>query len=148
MNKQSGMTMVELITAVAVTGVIVAFLGTAIFHIITVSEYGNDEFTALHELQNAAYWFNKDVQEAKTAVGGSQLVLTLSDNSTVTYTLSGTDLQRTTASPQMILAHNIQSVSFIINSRLATMNLVAAPVGRSNVSENGTYMAYLRPAGG
>jgi prepilin-type N-terminal cleavage/methylation domain-containing protein len=144
MNKQAGMTMVELIVTVAITGVIVAFLGTAIFHIISVSEYGNDEFTALHELQNAAYWFNKDVSEAKTAVGGSQMVLTLSDNSTITYSLTGSTLKRTGASLQMTLAQNIHQVTFSVNGRLATMFLVSTPVGRNNVSENGTYMVYLR----
>ena len=145
MKRQEGMTMVELITAVAITGIIVVFLGTAVYHIITVSEYGNDEFTALHEVQNAAYWFIKDGQEAKTAVGGSQLVLTLADNSTVTYALVGTNLQRTAGSLQTTLARNISSVTFSVNSRLATMYLTSAPVGRNNVSENGTYMVYLRP---
>ena len=136
--------MVELITAVAVTGMIVAFLGTAIYHIITVSEYGNDELTALHELQNAAYWFSEDGQEAKAAVGGGQMVLTLTDNSTVTYTLVGTDLQRTAAGQQMILAHNISSANFSVNNRIAAMSLTSAPPGRNSVSENGTYLIYLR----
>lgn len=138
--------MVELITAVAVTGMIVAFLGTSVYHIMSVSEYGNDEFTALHELQNAAYWFNKDGQEAKAAVGGSQMVLTLTDNSTVTYRLVDTDLQRIAAGQQTILARNISSnSSFSVNDRLVTMRLISAPPGRNNVSENGTYMIYLRP---
>ena len=148
MKRQEGMSMVELITAVAVTGIIVVFLGTTVYHILTVSEYGNEKFTALHELQNAAYWFNKDGQEAKTATGGSQLVLTLTDNSTVTYSLVGTDLRRTAGGPQIILAHNISSVSFSVNSRTATMYLISTPVGRNEVSENGTYMVYLRPVEG
>jgi hypothetical protein len=137
--------MVELITAVAITGIIVVFLGTAIYHIITVSEYGNDKFTALHELQNAAYWFNKDGQEAKTAIGGSQLIMTLADNSTVTYVLVGTNLQRTSAGLQLILAHNISSAGFSVDNRVVTMSLTSAPPGRNNISENGTYMVYLRP---
>ena len=145
MKNQEGATMVELITAVAVTGMIVTFLGTAIYHIITVSAYGNDKFTALHELQNAAYWFNKDGQEAKAATGGSQLVLTLTDNSTVTYTLVDTNLQRTATGQQLILARNISNATFSVDNRTATMNLISAPPGRNNVSENGTYMINLRP---
>ena len=138
--------MVELITAVAVTGMIVTFLGTAIYHILTVSEYGNDELTALHELQNAAYWFNEDGQEAKAAieVGGSQSVLTLTDNSTVTYALDGTNLQRTIAGQPTILARNISSAGFSVNNRIATMSLTSTPPGRNSVSENATYMIYLR----
>jgi prepilin-type N-terminal cleavage/methylation domain-containing protein len=145
MKRQAGMTMVELITAIAITGIIIVFLGTAVYHIITISEYGNDEFTALHEVQNAAYWFIKDGQEAKIAVGGSQLALTLADNSTITYSLTGTNLKRTAGSLQTILARNITKATFTVNNRLATMNLTSTPVGRSAVSENGTYMVYLRP---
>lgn len=145
MKSQSGATMVELITAVAITGIIVAFLGTAVYHIITISEYGNDKFTALHDLQNAAYWFNKDGQEAKAAIGGSQLVMTLSDNSTVTYALIGTNLQRSSTGLPLTLAHNISSVAFSVNDRLVTMSLISTPPGRNNISENGTYKVYLRP---
>jgi prepilin-type N-terminal cleavage/methylation domain-containing protein len=145
MNRQAGMTMVELITAIAITGIIVVFLGMAVYYIITISERGNDEFTALHEVQNAAYWFTKDGQEAKAAVGGSQLVLTLADDSTITYSLTGTDLKRTTGSLQTILARNITVATFTVNGRLTTMNLTSTPVGRSGVSESETYMVYLRP---
>jgi prepilin-type N-terminal cleavage/methylation domain-containing protein len=145
MNRQAGMTMVELIMAIAITGVIVVFLGMAVYYIITVSERGNDEFTALHEVQNAAYWFMKDGQEAKAAVGGSQLVLTLADDSTITYSLTGTDLKRTAGSLQTILARNITTATFTVNGRLTTMNLTSTPVGRSGVSESETYMVYLRP---
>jgi hypothetical protein len=145
MKGQTGATMVELITAVAVTGIIVVFLGTAVYHIITVSEYGNEKFTALHELQNAAYWFYKDGQEAKAATGGSELMLTLADNSTVTYSLVGDDLQRNAGPIQLILAHNISEVSFSVNESVATMYLVSTPEGRNNISENATYMVCLRP---
>jgi len=144
MKRQSGATMVELITAVAITGIIVVFLGTAVYHIITVSEYGNDKFTALHELQNAAYWFNKDGQEAKAAAAGSQLVMTLTDNSTVTYILDGTVLQRSSAGLQLILARNISNADFSVDGRVLTMSLTSTPPGRNNISENGTYMVHLR----
>jgi prepilin-type N-terminal cleavage/methylation domain-containing protein len=147
-KNQAGMTMVELIVAIAITGVIIAFLGTAIYQIITVSEYGNNRLTALHELQNAAYWLNADGQGAVNATGGSQLVLTLSDNSTVTYSLSDTDLLRSSGGPQITLARNISSVTFTVNNRVITMNLTSAPVARDDVSASGTYMVYLRPAGG
>jgi hypothetical protein len=148
MNKESGMSMVELIAAIAITGVIVVFIGTAIYQIITVSEYGNNRLTALHEVQNAAYWFNVDGQGAVNATGGSQLVLTLSDNSTITYSLSGTILLRSSTGPQMTLARNVSSASFSVSGRVITINLTSAPVARDNVSQNGTFMVYLRPAGG
>jgi prepilin-type N-terminal cleavage/methylation domain-containing protein len=146
MNGQKGMTMVELLVAIAVTGIIVAFLGTAIYQIITVSGYGNDRLTAMHELQNSAYWFNFDGQGAKSAVGGGGLILTLTDNSTITYSLAGTELRRTAGGAPMTLAKNIASADFSIDNRVITMSLTASPEGRDDVSENGTYKVYLRPA--
>jgi prepilin-type N-terminal cleavage/methylation domain-containing protein len=146
MNGQKGMTMVELLVAVTVTGIIVVFLGTAIYQIITVSGYGNDRLTAMHELQNSAYWFNFDGQGAKSAAGGGGLILTLTDNSTITYSLTGTELRRTAGGSSMTLARNITNANFSIDNRVITMSLTSSPEGRDNASENGTYKVYLRPA--
>jgi prepilin-type N-terminal cleavage/methylation domain-containing protein len=148
MKGERGMTMVELVAAVAVTGIIVVFLGTAVHQIITISGSGNDRLTALHELQNAARWFYSDGQQAIQASTGAGLSLTLSDNSTVTYSLAGTELRRTAAGPPLTLGRNITSAAFSFNDNIITMSLVAAPAGRYGVSENATYRVALRPEGG
>jgi len=148
MNTQKGMTMVELVVATAVTGIIVVFLGTAIYQILTVTGYGNNRLIAAHELENAAYWLNRDGQQSITASGGSGLSLTLSDNSTVTYALTGTELRRTAGGNNIILARNIASLNFSVSNRVITMSLTSSLVGRDSVSENGTYQVYLRPTGG
>lgn len=137
--------MVELVIAVAISGIIVAFLGTAIYQIMHVSGYGNERLAAQHGLQNAASWFQQDMQGAVYATGGSTLVLTLSSGVTVTYSLSGTELRRSSGGPDMTLARNIQSVTFSVSNHLATMNLVCVPAWQDSISETGTYMAYLRP---
>ena len=140
--------MVELLVAIAVTGVIVVFLGTAIYQIITVSEYGNDRLTAMHELQNSAHWFNLDGQKAVTASVNGELLLTISETSSITYSLVGKELHRTADGSQMTLARNITSADFSIDNRVITMSLTSSPEGRDNVSENGSYKVYLRPAEG
>jgi hypothetical protein len=139
------MTMVELVVAIATTGIIVAFLGMAIYQILAVSGYGNDRLTAAHELQNAAHWFNIDGQEAKGASAGTGLTLTMSDNSSIVFTLVGTELRRTRSGYEMVLARDITSASFAIDDRVITMSLTAAPAGQYGVSENGTYRVHLRP---
>jgi len=148
MKGQKGMTMVELLVAIAVTGIIVVFLGTAIYQIITVSEYGNDRLTAMHELQNSAHWFKLDGQKAVTASVNGELLLTLSETTSITYSLSGTELRRTSGGSQMTLAQNITIADFSIDNRVITMSLTSSPEGRDNVSENGTYKVFLRPSGG
>jgi prepilin-type N-terminal cleavage/methylation domain-containing protein len=146
MSKQQGLTMVELVVAVAVTGIIVTFLGTAVHQITTVTEYSNDELTALHELQNTAYWFSLDGQQAVSASVGGGLLLTISESSSISYTLSGTELRRIAGGSQMVVARNISSVEYSINDRTVTMSLTSAPPGRDSVTESGTYMVSMRPA--
>ncbi len=148
MNTQRGMTMVEMVVATAVAGIIIVFLGTAVYQILTVTGYGNNRLIAAHELENAAYWLNRDGQQAVSASGGSGLSLALSDNSTVIYFLNGAELRRTAGGNDMILARNIASLDFSVNGRVITMSLTSTPEGRDDVSENGTYRVYLRPAGG
>jgi prepilin-type N-terminal cleavage/methylation domain-containing protein len=146
MKGQKGMTLVELLMAIAVTGLIVVFLGTAVYQIITVSEYGNDRLTALHELQNSAYWFNLDGQKAVNASADGGLLLTISETSSITYALVGTELRRTATGSEMTLARNIASAAFSIDNRVITMSLTSSPEGRDNVSESATYKVCLRPA--
>ena len=142
------MSLVELLITTAVTGIIVGVLGTAIYQTITVSEFGNDKITAMHELQNTVHWVGMDVQKALTATGGSELVLTLPDSSSITYSLAGTELHRTAGGSQMTLARNISSISFSIESRIVTMEIASTPTGRQGVVEQGTCRVYLRPAEG
>ena len=143
-NDERGVTVVEMLIAIAITGIIVSFLGTAIYQITTVTEYGNDKLTAMHELQNAAHWVSLDGQMARTASGGDRLVLTLSDNSSITYSLVGAELHRTAGDSNITLAQNITSANFSVQARTITMNITSSPQGRDNVSENGAYKVYLR----
>jgi hypothetical protein len=142
------MTIVEMLVSIAITGIIVAFLGTAIYQILTVSEYGNDRLTAMHELQNSAHWFNLDGQKAVTANVNGELLLTISETTSITYSLVGTELHRTSGGSQMTLARNIASAVFSIDNRVITMSLTSSPEGRYDVSENGTYKVFLRPSEG
>ncbi len=147
MKGQRGYTLVELLVATAISGLIMSGVGTAIHQIVTVSEYGNDKLTAMHEVQNAAHWFTIDGQKASAAVGGNGLVLTLPDTSSITYTVVGTELRRTAGGSQMTLAQNITGASFSIVDRTIAMTITSSLVGRWNVSQQETYKVLLRPNG-
>ena len=101
----------------------------------------------MHELQNVAHWVSIDGQGASTASGGNELVLTLPDSSSITYTVVGTELRRTAGDSQMTLAQDITSADFSIENQIITMTITSSPQGRWNVSEQGTYKVYLRPTG-
>ena len=144
MKSEHGFTLVELLITVALTGILAGIVGPSIYQIFNVTEYGDDRLLALHELQNSASWFNHDGQMAVSGVGGSGLTLTLPTAQTVTYALVGANLRRTSGTSTITLAQNVSSVSFTVNGRLVTMVLTSAPPGRMSVSEQGTYVVYLR----
>ena len=150
MKGQKGFTLPELLMTVAITGLIVGLLGTAIYQIITATESGNDRIIAIHELQNAGHWLSLDGQMAKTAViVGDELELTLPDDSSITYityAVVDTELHRTADEFQMILAQNISSISFSVENRVITMTITSSPEGSANIREQGTYKVCLRPA--
>lgn len=145
-SEQRGFTLVELIIATAITGLIVSVLGTIIYQIVTVTDYGNDKLTATHELQNVAHWFNLDGQRASSASGGVKLVLTLPDESTISYNVVGTELYRITGSSNMTLARNISNADFSVIDRMITMTITSAPTGRWQIIESSNYQVCLRPA--
>lgn len=145
MKREYGFTLLELAIATAIAGFIFTILGVAMYQVLTIPESGNDHLTAQHELQNVAHWLSLDAQMAKSATGGSSLVLTLSDNTSVTYSLAGKELRRRHGTSNMTLAKNIKVVNFSVQNRYITTNITSAPAGRWGVSENKTYMTYLRP---
>jgi len=148
MKSQEGFTLPELLITVAITGLIVSFLGMAVYQIITVTEYGSDKMVAMHELQNVAHWVSRDGQMASTAIGGNELVLTLPNDSSITYSVVDSELRRTAGGSQMTLARNISALSFSIENRIITMTVTSSPEGRPNVSEQRTYKVCLRPTEG
>jgi prepilin-type N-terminal cleavage/methylation domain-containing protein len=148
MKEEQGFTLVELLIAIAIMGSIFSVLGEAFHQAVTIPEYGNDKVTAMHELQNVAHWVNLDGQMAENATGGNGLVLTLPDDSSISYTLAGTDLVRSTGTVERTLARNITSVNFSVENRYITMDITSSPAGRWGVSENETYKIYLRTAEG
>jgi prepilin-type N-terminal cleavage/methylation domain-containing protein len=148
MKGEQGFTLVELLIAIAIMGSIFGVLGEAFHQAVTIPEYGNDRVTALHELQNVAHWVNLDGQMAQSAAGGNGLVLTLPDNSSISYTLAGTDLVRSTSTDNRTLANNITTINFSIQDRYITMDITSSPGGRWGVSENETYKVYLRTTEG
>ena len=144
MKREQGLTFVEIIITTAIAGLIFCVLGVALYQVYTIPERGGDHLTAAHELQNAAHWLSLDGQSAKSATGGSSLVLTLTDNSTITYSLEGTDLRRATDISTMTLAQNIVALDFSVQDRYITTNITSSPDDRWQVSKNQTYITYLR----
>ena len=142
-KSENGYTLVELLVTIAISGLVFLIAGTAIYQLSTVSGYGNSRLTAVHEMQNAAHWFNRDGQEAVAATGGQSLILTMADNSRVTYGLTGKSLQRLAGTNALTLAQNITELSYTVQDGLVTMNIKAAISEKLGESVQGTYKVHL-----
>ena len=101
-KSQKGITMLELLMAFAVTGIITGGITATLYQMVTGSARTSNHLTAVKQVQNAGYWVSRDAQAAQDVDddpgGGELLVLTWTDWDdvvhTVTYTLDGTELWR------------------------------------------------------
>jgi prepilin-type N-terminal cleavage/methylation domain-containing protein len=145
MKKELGYTLVELMIAIAITGFLATTLGLVVQETTSVPERGGQQVSAQHAVQNAVHWVSLDGQMAKSASGGTSLALTLPDDSSVNYILYGDELHRVDASSNRTIARGIASAAFSVDGRLITMSITAAPDGRWQVSEGGSYQIDMRP---
>jgi|WetSurMetagenome_2_1015567.scaffolds.fasta_scaffold698332_1 prepilin-type N-terminal cleavage/methylation domain-containing protein len=145
-ERQSGYTLVEMMVAIAIFGVITGICGLALQQIVTVPERGDSQVDALHELQNVIHWVSLDAGSAEAAAGGSSLTLTMPDDAEVVYSCSGTTLYRHYGDDAQTIARNITNLKFTVSGRSITIEVTSAPENRWNVSENRTYQVAMRPA--
>lgn len=143
-----GFTLMELLMATAIVGILAGGLSTAAIQAVTVPETASGHLIALHELENAAHWLQQDGQMASSATGGSHLVLALPDGTAITYSLTGTALERTSAGSSMAVAGNISAAVFTVSGRAITLDITSSPPGRQAVTRQATYTVSMRPSGG
>jgi len=121
-SEERGVTLVEILVALAITALITGTLVTGIYQIYQVTGWGNNQMRVQHDLQNAATWLNRDVVSASSAhiASASQMTLTLpyvgsiitdTVSRVITYTFSITDstLTRDSDDSTLIVARHVNS---------------------------------------
>ena len=80
---QKGFGLVELIVALAITGLITGGITMSIFQVFDINTRSNNHMTAVIQVHNAGYWISHDTQMAQsvvtTGVSGFPLTLTSTD---------------------------------------------------------------------
>ena len=100
-RNQKGFTLIEIVIAVAITGLVVAAASGAIIQVIQ-STHTSAHMNALRQVQTAGYWVSKDALQAQSITTGPDRGFPLTLNWTewngnvhcVVYSLEGTQLQR------------------------------------------------------
>jgi len=102
-RNQRGFTLMEMVVAMALTGVITGAITSTIFQVINTSSSTSNHMIAVRHAQEAGFQVSCDVQQARVVTpeadpDGFPLVLTWTDwsgtTSTVQYKIEGTELQR------------------------------------------------------
>ncbi len=121
---ESGLTLIELMVAVAILGIIMVGIGSAFVQTLRVTTASNNHLQAINYTQNAGVWIVRDGQQAQTVTGddpstpGVAEVMSLVwdysaytlGSHTVHYALSGTDLTRSdNGGAPVVIARGIKS---------------------------------------
>ena len=57
---QRGFTLISMLISLSILGVLGSSAGVVFTQSIRISEKGNNQLTALHEIENAAFWIGRD----------------------------------------------------------------------------------------
>ena len=131
-TSQAGLTMIEMLISIAITGLISVGLASGVIHLQRVSSQNNDRVLAVKEVRNAAYWIRRDAKMAQSIepdAGSSGLPLVLTwtewDNTDhqVTYSVANGSLKR----------------SYSVDGGAATTLWVARSIDADPASTNADY---------
>jgi len=152
---QRGNTLLELLIAAAITGLIAAPTSAALFETFQTTTWGTQKSAQLGDLRNAATWLSVDIPLANSTDlpdGGpaqSSVVITFTDyyggGSTahqVSYALVGTELRRTEDGATHTVAWHVTAVSFLRSGYLVTVTLTTP--SPSGSAEQTTYQFSMR----
>jgi prepilin-type N-terminal cleavage/methylation domain-containing protein len=101
--KQQGFTLIEVMIALAIGGMLATGVGMAIYQVFNVNSITNARIQAVKQVENANFYINRDVQMAQTITpqGGQGFPLVLSwtdwdtcNSNQVTYSLQNGNLVR------------------------------------------------------
>jgi len=166
---QKGFTLIEVLVALAVTGLITGSITMVISQVLTGNVRTSNHMTAVRQVQNAGYWISRDAQMAQTVDTGefSGFPLTLTwteygvdgDEHQVVYTLADNKLQRehytnraTNPAPDattFVADHiNTANTSCALDGSKLTLTVTASIGGFKPASETRVYEVVPRPSPG
>jgi len=162
--RQKGFTLIEILVAMAVGGILMAGVVLGIFQVSWGTVRTNDQVVALTDVNNAALWLKKDLQMVQSTsltngVTASSVTLEWTDftnfeeeenkNHTSTYALSpsGTKLIRTYDDTPSVVGRHITSIGFTLAGRVINVVITATGPGNSQRTETLKFTVHMRYEG-
>ncbi len=162
-RNQRGFTLIEVLAATAITGLIGVGIVAAIFQVLNVNALSTNHVTVLKQVESALHWLSRDAQMAQTVQpsGESGFPLSLSwvewDNTKhqVSYTLENSKLYRSHSvnggePSRAMVAEHINTGSDVTNcqfaNRVLTLKVTASVGGFRPARETGMAQVIPRPA--
>jgi len=154
LRREDGLTLVEMLVAVAISSLVAAGMGTALHQFLTTSERTRVTQAALHDVQNTGHWLSIDGKKVTStnlvdgAPGTNDMTLSWTVGAQVhiaKYFLDGTELKRSHDGASLTVARNVTDVDFSLSGRLITVNLTSSPPGRWDSSKEASYKIWVRP---
>ena len=156
--KQKGMTLLELLAAMAITALIMVGALAVIFQEYGGTDIAKTKVTAAHEISNAARRISQDgmMAESTELVEGAAPVNQLTLNwierydfanipHSSNYSLCGTELRRNYDGAEATVARNISKIGFSQSGDLLTVSISCTPQWWApDRTVQKTYRIYLR----
>jgi prepilin-type N-terminal cleavage/methylation domain-containing protein len=160
---QKGFTLIELVVALAILGIVVVGIVTSIFQIMQGRAQIAGKSVALADIDNAAHWVTRDIVMAQStdlvddAPPTGNMTITWNDltgwaeaeesiSHSAVYTHSGTQLLRKydSANNTTIVGRHLTDVGFSIDDRLITVTLTSSPDGVRASTVTRRYLIRMR----
>ena len=161
LDRQKGTTLLELLVALAITGMIMSGIAALIFQEYRGTNIAKTSVTVAHEIRNAARWISQDGMMAEStdlAEGAdpvNHLTLTWIERHDFTdlphscsYYLEGTQLYRDYDGTVTTVAQDISKIEFTQTDSLLTVSIGCTPQWWRASTDQKTYRICLRAADG
>ena len=160
--RQKGFTLIEVMVAMAVGGIVMAGVVLGIYQVVWGTARSSDQVVALTDINHAALYIKKDLQMVqRTSLTDGEPTPQSSANLSWTdytgfepedernhfsaYVLSGTDLMRTYDGTVSIVGRYITSIGFTQDGRVITVVITATAPGISERNETLEFSVKMRP---
>jgi prepilin-type N-terminal cleavage/methylation domain-containing protein len=158
-KRQSGFTLVELLVALAITGLLAGGIATAILQVTTINSSNSSRMTAVKQIEYAIDTIRQDIIAAQKTPDSGNSTYTLSRVSwsdkteySITYRLVDDNLVREESinhgiATSRVVAQNIDEISWVKDPSGKVIFTISATVNSvRSATETRTFDIYPRPA--